>query len=835
MLNINGSGVQASELGLATHLAAQLSEQGLKERFPRFEPLVERIRAAHPPPMTPSTTSFQHLVSEPNGPAGPTTPYGASGSSHAFQISNQQSGIFRTPSPGNSVERIPHDAHQVTPNVEHVFGSRGEMDNDRAGNDSKAPGTKQPTATRPNDDTQSTSAANKLNTSETTNPTPSNNASSSEDVSANYGVLTGTGALTSTDALTGTGALTGTDDFSGIGASAPASARGVHTPPSFTNQAESTDAGASGNGDSLADADGASDPDADGVSDPDADGASNHGSSIDIDVPINLAGPTGVDGTSNRGVLTGTGASTNASASVPHHAPTNAGAPTTSTDHPRATNANGTNSKIAVGPPESTNSRQSTNPSPSINVGRFIGGSVQGSGNARSQTGTNNGMLLCTSTFSMLITLWITGNRRPPSNKGPLGLANTLTASFEANHRAKPNPLPGSGPRPIDTIGSRPNPPTHTNANAGPSVPRSSTGASRSTSAIPHHRNASAGVNARPGSGVGSKPHNQHAILPSPHRIILKPPTNRPSSSELAIIKQERQQEYAKDTDNGEYFDFSEAEAYSSGSNEDQTEKKATKKQKSVGKPNRKSKSRVEPEEEEETVMKAKAEKKRRRDDDNGREAEDRESAPRKKRPCKSRSVVPNSSGDDDDEADYWSQDSSEKWPENKFYSSPDYISKPASNPCDKCRRARHQCYIYTQRNKTACRRCSRLRYKCSAVADGKVAMISDDVEPRALAGGKKPLDVSQERVKSKRSTSMKPPPIPIKKQPIQKHEGDFFLFFQSILLTHFFVQERTNIPTEPHLEPLDTVLGVRSSNSSIAALKPSRFNKIVHDSTSTR
>jgi len=98
--------MQASELGLATHLAAQLSEQGLKERFPWFEPLVERLRAAHPPPMTPSTTSFQHLVSEPNGPAGPTTPYGASGSSHAFQISNQQSGIFRTPSPGNSVEHL---------------------------------------------------------------------------------------------------------------------------------------------------------------------------------------------------------------------------------------------------------------------------------------------------------------------------------------------------------------------------------------------------------------------------------------------------------------------------------------------------------------------------------------------------------------------------------------------------------------------------------------------------------------------------------------------------------------------------------------------------------
>jgi len=159
--------------------------------------------------------------------------------------------------------------------------------------------------------------------------------------------------------------------------------------------------------------------------------------------------------------------------------------------------------------------------------------------------------------------------------------------------------------------------------NAGPSVPRSSTSASRSTSAISHHRNASAGVNARPGSGVGSERHNQHAILPSPHHIILKLPTNCPSSLELAIIKQECQQEYEKDTNDGEYFDFSGAKAYSSGLNEDQTEKKATKKQKSVGKPNRKSKSQVEPEEGEETAMKVKAEKKRCRDDDNGCEAED--------------------------------------------------------------------------------------------------------------------------------------------------------------------------------------------------------------------
>ena len=377
----------------------------------------------------------------------------------------------------------------------------------------------------------------------------------------------------------------------------------------------------------------------------------------------------------------------------------------------------------------------------------------------------------------------------------------------------------------------------HPNANASPQTIRHGNGISRS------------GVD----SGTGhfgsprqssSKPDKRDLIPPSPLRIILKPPTNQPSSSDPTVIKQEAlRQHKKKNTDDGEYFDFTEADAYSSDSNEDQVETKAKKKLKRETKPDRKGKSRDNQQQEQEqqqqetaTGIKAKAGKKRHRNDDDESGAEDRDSAPRKKRLPKSRSVVHDNSSGEESEEVYWNYDSSGEWPNSKFYTNVEYVShaQPASNPCDKCRRARHRCYIFVGRKKVACRRCSRLRYKCSACADSRVAQLPTDVEPKALAGGKKPLEVSQERVKEKRMTSMKPPPVPIKKQPMQKHEGQSslsYLFFDS-----FFVQERSTTPKEPpRLDPLDAIFNVRSSKPSIVALKPSRLNKELHDSTSIK
>ena len=381
----------------------------------------------------------------------------------------------------------------------------------------------------------------------------------------------------------------------------------------------------------------------------------------------------------------------------------------------------------------------------------------------------------------------------------------------------------------------------HPNANASPQTIRHGNGISRS------------GVD----SGTGhfgsprqssSKPDKRDLIPLSPLRIILKPPTNQPSSSDPTVIKQEAlQQHKKKNTDDGEYFDFTETDTYSSDSNEDQVKTKAKKKLKRETKPDCKGKSRDNQQQEQEqqqqqqqqetaTGIKAKAGKKRHRNDDDESGAEDRDSAPHKKRLPKSRSVVRDNNSGEESEEVYWNYDSSGEWPNSKFYTNVEYVShaQPASNPCDKCRRARHWCYIFVGRKKVACRRCSRLRYKCSACADSRVAQLPTDVEPKALAGGKKPLEVSQERVKEKRMTSMKPPPIPIKKQPMQKHEGQSslsYLFFDS-----FFVQERSTMPKEPpRLDPLDGIFNVRSSKPSIVALKPSRLNKELHNSTSIK
>jgi len=316
---------------------------------------------------------------------------------------------------------------------------------------------------------------------------------------------------------------------------------------------------------------------------------------------------------------------------------------------------------------------------------------------------------------------------------------------------------------------------------------------------------------------------------------------NQLSSSDPTVIKQEALRQHKKNTDDGEYFDFTEADAYSSGSNEDQVETKAKKKLKRETKPDHKGKSQdkqqqQEQEQETATGIKAKAGKKRHRNDDDKSGAEDQDSAPHKKRLPKSRSVVhDNSSGEESKEV-YWNYNSSGEWPKSKFYTNVEYIShaQPASNPCNKCRRARHQCYIFIGTKKVACQRCSHLQYKCSACTDSRVAQLPTDVEPKALAGGKKPLEVSQERVKEKRMTSMKPPRVPVKKQPMQKHEGESslsYLFFDS-----FFVQERSTTPKEPpRLNPLDAIFNMRSLKPSIVALKPSRLNKELHNSMSIK
>src|SRR6188768_1471921 len=142
MLNINNSGVHPSEMGLTTHLVAQLAAQGRRERTPRFGPLVERLRTVYPPTFTPSVTSSQGPV--PNGGPGPTALNGINRSSHANHhsevenVSYQQSEGSQASSPGNHLpsdieSTRPHSAREVTPNVGHVFGSSGHNDDDRAG------------------------------------------------------------------------------------------------------------------------------------------------------------------------------------------------------------------------------------------------------------------------------------------------------------------------------------------------------------------------------------------------------------------------------------------------------------------------------------------------------------------------------------------------------------------------------------------------------------------------------------------------------------------------------------------------------------------------------
>lgn len=154
-------------------------------------------------------------------------------------------------------------------------------------------------------------------------------------------------------------------------------------------------------------------------------------------------------------------------------------------------------------------------------------------------------------------------------------------------------------------------------------------------------------------------------------------------------------------------------------------------------------------------------------EDDADYEAVDEESdsyvdPPPKKKPRKSRSRVRDNSSVEGDDSTYYDYDSDGKsrYAGNEFHKSP-YISTPNdTNPCAECFKSKNRCHTFLYRRKLMCRRCSRLRQKCSRVRESALAKSEPTVnEPKALKG-KKPLDVARERKaekekkKKKKSTS---------------------------------------------------------------------------------